>query len=506
MKGISTFRNTLVIISVTILLILGTQVYRTINNYQINKRQFVNDVQLSLDLSVEKYYADKARSHFAVMTLSDGDSLASHVSAISLSMDSLEIDSDVIVTEDIQTRIHTNGNGFQYSWSSDGDEDVTVKKEIRKFGTDSGSGSFIKITTTDLDSLEDFDFAFANFSKLTQKIMISSSEERMDTKQLGALLEEEFERRNLSIGYRFDYSSGHSEQKEEVTVQLTSFPLNTKSKSTYLLPGESLNLYFDNATLQILRRGATDLIVSFLIVFSVIGALLYLYRIIKNQKELAMIKDDLIGNVTHEFKTPIATVSTALEGIANFNEANDPEKTKRYINMSRDQLVKLNLMVEKLMETATIDSGDMEISKVDTDLSEVARKVVDNFQLRVGEKTLQAELPEVACLAEVDPFHLENVLTNLIDNAIKYGGNDIRLTLKFTAGKVSFQVIDNGGAIDKAYQQRIFEKLYRIPKGNQHDVKGFGIGLYYTKAIIERHEGQINLDVSPGRTCFTVTL
>jgi signal transduction histidine kinase len=336
--------------------------------------------------------------------------------------------------------------------------------------------------------------------------MISSSEGMMDVDQLGALLENEFERRNISIGHRLKYTNSRTEVEEDVTSQLTSFPLNTTSKSTYLLPGESLNLYFDNATLLILRRGAADLGFSFLIVFSVIGALFYLYRIIKNQKELALIKDDLIGNVTHEFKTPIATVSTALEAISNFNEANDPEKTKRYLQMSRDQLAKLNLMVEKLMETATIDSGDMEISKIETDLNDLAQKVVDSFQPGIGEKTLLAALPEAPCIAEVDPFHLENVLTNLIDNAIKYGGDNISVSLKSAAGKVLFQVVDNGGAIDKAYQQKIFEKLYRIPKGNQHDVKGFGIGLYYTKAIVERHGGQINLEVSPGRTCFTVTL
>ena len=112
-------------------------------------------------------------------------------------------------------------------------------------------------------------------------------------------------------------------------------------------------MYFDNASLIILKRGMVDLLISLLISVSVVGSLLYLYRIINQQKQLAEIKNDLISNITHEFKTPIATVTSALEGIANFNQQNDPEKTAKYLDMSNDQLKKLNLMVEKLLSCLT---------------------------------------------------------------------------------------------------------------------------------------------------------
>ncbi len=495
---ISNFKHTLIIISVTIVLILGSQVYRTVNTYQQNKQRFIIDVQRALDLSVEKYYADKVRSHFAVMTLTDGDSIARQISRITMSSDSIEVDSEFVMTGDTSF-VHPDGSGFQYAWSSN-TEDVKVKKEVKKLRTDSGERTIMKMTTTEVDSIEDFDFTFVDFSKLTQKIMVSSSEEKVDVDQLTELLKDELNRRNLSMDYQVIYSRGKAEPTN------AKYALTTSSKSTYLMPGEKLSLNFENATLLILKKGAMDLIISFLIVFSVIGALLYLYRIIKAQKELAMIKDDLIGNVTHEFKTPIATVSTALEGIANFNEANDQEKTKRYVEMSRDQLAKLNLMVEKLMETATIDSGEMEINKIETNLTELTQHVADSFQLQMDERSFKIDLPEDELWGEVDPFHMENVLTNLLDNAVKYGGNEISLSLKKNGDSIIWQVLDNGGSIDKVHQQRIFEKLYRIPKGNQHDVKGFGIGLYYTRAALERHGGQISLDVSIDRTCFTVTI
>jgi two-component system phosphate regulon sensor histidine kinase PhoR len=239
---------------------------------------------------------------------------------------------------------------------------------------------------------------------------------------------------------------------------------------------------------------------------SVISALLYLYSIIKNQKQLAIIKDDLISNITHEFKTPIATITSAIEGIAFFNDENDPEKTKRYLEMSGDQLKKLNLMVEKLLETASLDSGEIDLDTTRTNLNELTQQVVDNHQVLMDHKALTLELPSSTCAYEVDPFHIENALSNLIDNANKYGGSKITVQLQTEAGRPIWTVVDSGGAIPKQHRTRIFDKLYRIPTGNQHDVKGFGIGLYYTKSIVEKHGGTVSLDVKPHRTCFTLKL
>ena len=502
-RGISNFRNSLIIISITILLILGSQVYRTISNYQLNKQRFINDVQLALDLSIEKYYADRARSHISMVSITDDDTTRRHLIQPD-KIDSHFVDNKILFTKDNSTK-KSKTTGYQYSWSSN-DQSKDVEKHIKHLSKDSTRSSLVvtSINITD-DSTDNFQFNFENFEKLTQQVIISTSEEVLDLDKLKAILTGELERKNLFIGHELEYrlpKDLHISTSEEKN----KYELSTFAKDTYLTRNESLKLNFENAPLLILKRGAWDLAISFAIVLSVIGALLYLYQVIKNQKELAMIKDDLIGNVTHEFKTPIATVTSALEGIANFNEANDKEKTKRYLDMSRDQLAKLNLMVEKLMETATIDSGQLEISKMETDLTTMTKSLIESFRIRAGEKTILSEIPEREIWAMVDPFHWENVLANLLDNAIKYGGNEIKVSLKQNGKQTKFQVIDNGGNIDKTQQSRVFEKLYRIPKGNQHDVKGFGIGLYYTKAVVEQHDGSITLDVSPGRTSFTIVL
>ena len=173
--------------------------------------------------------------------------------------------------------LHSNAHGYQYSWSSN-TERGEVKKEMKRFQTDTNSGYSVVVTTT--DSAEDFQFNYVDFSKLTQKIIISTSENMIDIEVLNEILDEEFERRDLSIEYVVAYRRGSDKNSIELlsSEPEVNLPLLASAKSTYLLPGESLSIKFENATLEILKKGGWDLVVSFAIVFCVIGALLYLYR------------------------------------------------------------------------------------------------------------------------------------------------------------------------------------------------------------------------------------
>jgi K+-sensing histidine kinase KdpD len=214
----------------------------------------------------------------------------------------------------------------------------------------------------------------------------------------------------------------------------------------------------------------------------------------------------LISNITHEFKTPIATVNSALEGIANFNQQNDQEKTAKYIDISVGQLKKLNLMVEKLLETATLESEALEIRKEPINLSQILHTLLEKYKMVAGDKAIIFHEHAQDVIIEADPFHIENAISNLIDNAIKYGGDKIEISLAHNNGKAQVVVNDNGGFIEKSQKERVFDKFYRIPTGNQHDVKGFGIGLYYTKKIIEKHGGTIQLVLKPQLTSFEVAI
>jgi two-component system phosphate regulon sensor histidine kinase PhoR len=228
----------------------------------------------------------------------------------------------------------------------------------------------------------------------------------------------------------------------------------------------------------------------------------YLYQTIKNQKEIAEIKQDLIANITHEFKTPIATTLTAIEGIQQFNPSKDPEKTGRYLDISKVQLQKLDQMVEKLLETAALDSDQLVLKKEVIDPTPVLTQLVQKFQTLAPEKEFTLLLPPSCSSIKVDPFHFEQVISNLLDNAVKYGGNRIHLRLAQSTS-TQIQVEDNGDSLSPEQAKHIFEQFYRVPKGNLHDVKGFGIGLYYVKKIMEKHGGSVSLQTGKDSTRFT---
>jgi two-component system phosphate regulon sensor histidine kinase PhoR len=233
--------------------------------------------------------------------------------------------------------------------------------------------------------------------------------------------------------------------------------------------------------------------------------LIYLLKIIQKQKELAEIKNDLISNITHEFKTPLATISVALEGIQRFNTNNDTEKSKKYTEMSKTEVDKLTFMVEKLLETATLDSDNLQLNLEETDLVSLIEKASTiNSELTNG-KEITFTSNEEEYLVNVDRFHFENALNNIIDNAIKYGGNKIEVRLEASNSEVNINIKDNGKELTKQQASKIFEKFYRVPKGNTHDVKGFGIGLYYSKNIIEKHGGSIDVSVGDG-TEFSINI
>jgi two-component system phosphate regulon sensor histidine kinase PhoR len=217
-------------------------------------------------------------------------------------------------------------------------------------------------------------------------------------------------------------------------------------------------------------------------------------------------KTDLIINITYEFKTPITTVATAIEAIRDFNQENDTEKTNNYLNISQQQLVKLNTMVEKLLETAILDSDKLLLTKEKTDLIPLLQNLIQKHELVSPNKKIVFKSSIAALALQVDPFHLENALNNILDNALKYGGDTIEIEINKVLDKVEIRFTDDGKGISKTYSEKIFEKFYRIPTGNRHDVKGFGIGLYYSKKIIEKHGGQVLLQSQPGLTVFKILI
>jgi two-component system phosphate regulon sensor histidine kinase PhoR len=234
---------------------------------------------------------------------------------------------------------------------------------------------------------------------------------------------------------------------------------------------------------------------------------LYLLKTIYKQKQLAEVKNDLINNITHEFKTPIATISTALEALKNFNALNDKEKSKKYILMANGQVEKLTIMVEKILETATLNHNSLVLTKQPVNITELIEHTIEKYNQINTSKTIHFENNGETTILNVDKFHFENALGNIMDNALKYGGDSIFIELNSEKDMIQISIKDNGNGIPKSQKEKVFEQFYRIPTGNTHNVKGFGIGLYYTKSIIESHGGTIQISYDKNNnTVFKIEL
>jgi signal transduction histidine kinase len=482
---------------------IGIQVYWNIKNYEINKQQLTNEVQASLDNAIETYYANLAKKNtigFAIEASSDDilgnggkfDSILRYIEFEEKgfkNMDSLRV--SINNTDGIQIFEGLKADSLSKALHRPDDHQNHLKKRIE----------YSASNTLRPDSL-----IIDDFKILTSKVIFSMSQDTLNLKTLDSLLKEDLNRKNLNIEYGLTLITADTKPYifNEAIVNIST--LNALSNSTFLPENSSLKIDFTNTTFEILKRILTGILLSTLLVLVVISCLFYLLNIIRHQKQIAEVKNDFISNITHEFKTPISTIGVALESIKNFNVLNDTEKTKAYIDMSNSQLSKLNMMVEKLLETASLDSENLQLSKEQSNVTELIQGIVSKHNLELANKSITFNPSKDDISAKIDAFHFENAINNIIDNAIKYGGNEIKVNLQKRTLGFTIIVSDNGNKLAKENKDKIFEKFYRIPKGNTHDVKGFGIGLYYAKKIIEKHDGAIQLDLDNKWTTFKISM
>jgi len=493
-----------IVIAVTI----GIQIFWNYKNYQSNKQQFINDVQLSLDKAVDDYYADLAERTTLGITLV-GDSQFDAFGEDSELTNFLEkVDETTKEFSNLDSLDVDNLDGITVFKGKKAD---SMMMNYRKNNNTISADSF-KLQVDQLRLNDSIDLT--DISMLTSKVFISINNDTLDLKVVDSILKDELGTKNINLRnkltfYNGDVTNAFFKNCDSTIIGYDPnilYDLSTTSKSTFLPKGSTLKVDFTNETATVLKRSLSGILISTVLVFAIISCLFYLLKIIKHQKQLAEVKNDLISNITHEFKTPIATIGVALESISNFNGIDDKEKTKKYINMSSDQLNKLNIMVEKLLETATLDSDSLELNKETINIVDLVNDLIHRYKMHFPEKEFNVSFKTESHVANVDVFHFENAINNILDNAVKYGGNAISIELIPLKDIFSIVISDNGTGLSKANKDRIFEKFYRVPKGNTHDVKGFGIGLYYTKTIIEKHNGIIQLDLNNGLTSFKITI
>lgn len=248
----------------------------------------------------------------------------------------------------------------------------------------------------------------------------------------------------------------------------------------------------------LLQKTWVVFVISLLLILIVLSCFAYSLRIIFNQKKVSEVKNDFINNMTHELKTPISTVSLALEALVNFDVRNDEQRSLKYLDVSRKEIRRLSTMVEKVLNIASYEKGEIYFNKKSHSINTLVDNVVDIISMQVHKKggELNAELLASPDEVFVDKVHINNLLYNLIDNANKYFVDQPKITIstKNYIDGVIIEVVDQGLGISKENLTRIFDKFYRVPTGDIHNIKGYGLGLSYVKDIVEMHGGILNVE------------
>jgi two-component system phosphate regulon sensor histidine kinase PhoR len=340
---------------------------------------------------------------------------------------------------------------------------------------------------------------------------------RVDTLILDSLVKSELQHHTIDLPYAYAIAKPDSASFIYVNRAKDSTALQSSNYRIPLFPGdffkrnEELALSFNGKLNYLLLSMWPMLLASLVFTLAICIGFGYSMSIILRQKKLAEIKNDFINNMTHEFKTPIATIAIANESIRDPRVNGSPEKLEYYTSVIRDENQRMLGQVEHVLQMAQIDKGELALKKAQLDVSDVLQKAVQSAALSIRQREGEISLntPDEPVITNADGNHLLNVFTNLIDNANKYSEEvpQINLSLKKIDNHILVTVSDKGIGMSKEVQKRIFETFYRASTGNIHNVKGFGLGLSYVKAIVEAHHGTIEVSSEPGRgSTFTINL
>jgi len=328
----------------------------------------------------------------------------------------------------------------------------------------------------------------------------------IEPKLLDSLMQEELGSMVINRNYHYALYNkrnnrfiGGKYEGAEVELMNTKFQFSVAS---LYKPGDYyLAIYFPGNTYHVLQQMEIWLVLSILfVIVLIVNSAFVIFNIIRHKK-LLEIKNDFINNMTHEFKTPIAISSLAAEMLLRPEIENEPMKIKKYANVILDENHRLQSQVEQILQLAALEIGSLRYRSFKVDVHQLIKNVLDSFEIRIKETNIdmKVKLDAKDHFILGDKEHLQNVFYNLVDNAIKYTTKDPRINIKSwnVNDGIMIRVEDNGIGIRKEHQKEIFKNLYRVPTGNIHEARGFGLGLYYVKMVIDHHNGRIGLNSQP---------
>ncbi|MET6998167.1 sensor histidine kinase [Chitinophaga defluvii] len=348
----------------------------------------------------------------------------------------------------------------------------------------------------------------------------------VDTRVVEFLADVDSLRASISVQEIADrYAKTLAREGIMVSFRIDTIPMDTAQYATTYFPEElesnmvtigftnpvRYQVLFNNNTWYLLQRISQPILISFLLLGVTVLSFLLLYRNLKQQQKLAQLKNDFINNMTHELKTPIATVSVAIEALRNFDALEDRQLTNEYLDISANEMQRLGQLVDKVLKLSMFENKEIALNKEEFDIAALARSVITSMKLQFDKQHAVTALKMTGTnfVITADKLHMTSVLYNLLDNALKYTPKEPDILIHIIDHKrfLEIRITDNGIGIAREYERKIFEKFFRVPSGNRHNTKGYGLGLSYVSHIVQRHMGFITVESELGKgSTFSIKL
>lgn len=417
---------------------------------------------------------------------------------------------------------------FQYLWldSAKNTKNKQVEENINNAVSETAY-TLMQEKTSILNFNKKKDLLFPS-DKLQLQFLKPSVIQRFSRDEIYEIIRKSFDQNHLN-NYKFEFAvisnslTGEqllSENFYKFYVDSTGgknlrhvFPLEAESGTNFenLTNEELLSVIVPNQNAVVIKEMFWFIMGAILFTLIITTAFFITVRTLLRQKKVSEIKNDFINNMTHEFKTPLATISLAVDALKNEKVINDKEKTNYFTGIIKEENKRMNKQVETILQAALLDKQEVQLNLKKLSAHELITSALNNITLQVEEKGGRLEVNKTAekDFIMADEVHFTNLINNLLDNAVKYSKENpvIKLSTQNIGKQLRIKIEDNGIGMNKETLSRIFEKFYRAHTGNVHNVKGFGLGLSYVKTMVEAHKGTIKAESTTGKgSSFLVTI
>lgn len=346
-----------------------------------------------------------------------------------------------------------------------------------------------------------------NFTSiLTRSKPIADS---LSLKELDSALQTDLKKAGILLSYQIKTGLSNSIHLKD-TLPNTAF--KTSIATVGFISPKWYQIAFESPSNYLYRKIFPQVLFSLLLVVFTTIAFVFLYRNLLTQQKLAAFKNDFISNMTHELKTPIATVNVAIEALQSFNVLENPKRTQEYLQISSAELQRLGLLVDKVLKLSMFESDRIVLDKEWFDFDQLIGETIYSMQPLFDKQNAAIKFTNNSSPVKVfaDKLHVSSVVYNLLDNALKYSGSNAIIDIALSTPLndiIELKIKDNGIGIENAFQKKIFEKFFRVPTGDIHNVKGYGLGLSYVSHIVKQHQGHIEVESILGKgSTFIVRL